>query len=447
MPSLADGTATAELPTLLLVLPGAVGRRPMLNRLQASFRLCALVTSENLTRCSWARDFLGADLWIECGRTDDIDSAWAAVQAWLGAGAGRHLEGVLCYDEFGIELSANLAERLKVPGTPVSQIRAACNKLSFRERCQACGVPTVRHALLRSEVELDALLSKEVDSWSFPCVLKPVKGAGSYHISRVDSPEELRTIFPDLMQQLKVGSLPDKSKHAGLLLEEYFAGHEVDVDGWARHGAVEFCLVSDNRPAKEPHFLELGGIYPSQLPKAHVEALERLTSSVVAAFPGYHGAFHFEAKVSDDGAVMPIELNARLGGAECPSSTEAVTGLYLPDVAARLALDLPVSPLGRPRHNIMASTNLHHFETGVIAECSKEAVDVEGLNVVSCEVFGSVGHRHVPNGGSLSCLGWIATGGSTVAEAESNLQRAISQVRIVIQPNEANGEPPAKRAR
>ena len=45
----------------------------------------------------------------------------------------------------------------------------------------------------------------------------------------------------------------------------------------ACHFEMGFCVVADNRPAVEPYFLEVGGIYPSQLPAPAVAALEKLT--------------------------------------------------------------------------------------------------------------------------------------------------------------------------
>merc|ERR1719215_2179122 len=218
----------------------------------------------------------------------------------------------------------------------------------------------------------------------------------------------------------------------GFLLEEYFGGQEVDVDGWARKGKVEFQMVSDNRPAIEPHFLEMGGVYPSQLPKELVTKLEDLTRGVVEAFPGFHGAFHFEAKVDIKTCeVMPIELNTRCGGAECPACVRAVTGYYLPEVAARLALDLPVEPKVS-QYPVVASINLHRFEQGVITECSKAGLNSKECEVLACELWGVPGKQHQPNVGSISCLGWMAAGGSTAEEAERNLRKAESQLRITI---------------
>merc|ERR1712166_1237887 len=138
--------------------------------------------------------------------------------------------------------------------------------------------------------------------------------------------------------ELESGSFPTDVKCQGFVLEEYIPGVEVDVDGWASNGKVQFMLVSDNRAAVEPNFLEIGGIYPSQLPSECLAGIEQMTTAVFGAFPGVTGCFHLEAKLQVDKPfeVFPIELNMRTGGAECPSSVAAVSGYYLPVVAAQL---------------------------------------------------------------------------------------------------------------
>merc|ERR1712118_339314 len=145
-------------------------------------------------------------------------------------------------------------------------------------------------------------------------------GAGSWHVMKVHSAEELLECWQQLSREMHDGAFPADIKRNGFMLDEYFNGCEVDVDGWACDGRVQFKLVSDNRPALEPYFLEMGGHYPSQLPTEAVLALERLTEDVVAAFEHLHTCFHFEAKIDlDTLKVMPIEMNARVGGFECPA--------------------------------------------------------------------------------------------------------------------------------
>lgn len=415
---------------LLVIMPGAVGRRPVLERLRATVRLCALVPTADVARCAWARPLLGDDNWIECSSATAPEAVWDAVRGWLEHGAvRRRIDGVMTYDE--------AVYNCPHIGLVNRGVRAFRNKFEFRERCQAAGIPAVPHVVLRDAQDLEALLASKAGNLRFPCVLKPVKGAGSWHVCKVETFDDLPGIFTKLAAAMREGSFPQEVRETGFLLEEYFKGHEVDVDGWARDGRLEFLLVSDNRPAAEPYFEELGGIYPSQLPRAAVEALERLTEQVVGTFPGIHSCFHFEAKIDlESMAVMPIEFNCRCGGAECPVSVEAVTGNFLPEVAGRLALGLPI-PLGTPNYSVVASTNIHVFERGVIKELSSEGLQAEACKLVGMLLFGAVGQLHVPNNGSMSCLGWMATGGLTAEEAEGNLQKALSQVRIVVAPAEA----------
>jgi len=419
--------------TLLVVLPGAPGRLPVLKRLQQTSNICVLVPSSDLQRSGWAKSVVGDGSWIEwTGTTKDIDNAINSVKAWLSEpGYARRIDGVMTYDDFGTELCSSLCEHFRLTGTPVSTTRMLRDKVEFRKHCAKLGLPAARHWTIISDEDVQALLDDDQVCW--PAVLKPVKGGGSWHVRKICSAAELQQTWDELSRGMRQGSFPLEIKTAGFTLEEYFSGHEVDVDGWARDGKVEFCVVSTNRPALEPYFLELGGIYPSQLPAEAITVLKELTTKVVSAFPGIHTCFHFEAKINEQTLeVMPIEFNARPGGAECPASVEAVTGYYLPAVAAFLALDRPV-PKGRKQYEVVASTNLHKFESGVLMECSDEHVDATLTKLVTSVLHtGGVGKPHVPNNGSMSCLGWLATGGDTVEEAEQNLQMAISQTRITV---------------
>mmetsp|Transcript_105055 Transcript_105055/g.295861 ORF Transcript_105055/g.295861 Transcript_105055/m.295861 type:complete len:442 (-) Transcript_105055:151-1476(-) len=431
-------------PVLLLFLPGAAGRRIVLERLQTLARVCVLVPTSDLDRCAWAKAIVGKDYWIECsGATSDNEAAWAAVQEWLNRGmVSRHIDAVMTYDDFGLELCSFVGERLGVPCTPLSELLDLRNKSRFRERTAAAGLPTVRHATLFTESDVEDLLAAGAAPWRFPSVLKPSKGAGSWHVCKVDDADALRRIFSKFSLEMRKGSFPESVRNAGFVLEEYFGGEEVDVDGWARDGKVEFCMVSDNRPALEPNFLELGGVYPSQLSAPAVEKLEQLTREVVASFRGIHGCFHFEAKIDPQTLEMvPIEFNARCGGAECPLCVEAVSGYFLPEVAACIALGLPV-PSAKPLHSVVSSSNIHLSEQGILAELC-DCIEAKDTKLVANVMLDKgVGQRYVPNNGSLSCLGWVATGGDTLEEAERNLQTALGQVRITLvpEPNEANDQ-------
>jgi biotin carboxylase len=417
------------LPLLLVVFPGKEGRRPVLTELQGFARIGVLVSADQVPWSAWAKEVASADSWIETLGVGHGE-VWEAVSKWSER-TGNKPAGVMCYDEFGVELAAMLCERLNVPGTPLETVRAARSKYAFRQRCLEHGIRSPNHALLSNEEDLEDFIRK--DRLNFPCVLKPCKGAGSWYVRRVDKLTDLRECWHQMAKDLNCSCLPTDVKTAGFMCEEYIGGVEVDVDGWAHNGEPVFMTVADNNPAIEPYFLETGGTYPSQLPETSIAAIRQLTYDVFKAFPGVHGCFDLEAKI-DGSVAYAIELNLRTVGAEGPASVAAVSGYYLPEAAGKLALNQIPVIRETGRHNCVASSNIHIDTPGVITECDDNDLDWAGNKVVTCVLFKeSVGRSHMPNNGSQSCLGWIAAGGQDVKEAQSNLKAAIAQLRITVE--------------
>lgn len=541
----------------------------MLDLIKRQCEVVALVAQDD-HRSDWAREEVSG--WITFKRSSgtglqnkgstsvyqqDFQSALKAVEKFISGteqfGKVRHhfqttvkegqstgtksrlvIDGVMCYDEFGLELTAYLSDALNLPGTPLKTVQKFRSKHQFREHCQELELETIKYQQIKSPADIDRLkqgLAAATREFQFPAVLKPVKGAGSWHVRKIESLEELCTIYSKISKDLATGSFPNEIKEEGFILEEYFEGWEVDIDGYAVNGELVGCVISDNQPAVEPFFLEVGGTYPSNhLASAELDALYELTKSVLTKFEGVHGCFHFEAKVnskrliegldkhldkkgmpcncSEDSetpcvccfssptksaeiVVMPIELNLRIGGAECPYSIEAVTGINLPTVAAKIALGqdildvLPVmassyrkgiylsetyqkklrshiprkvhckccnkpsvgfhgsdtallpstSMTGLVMHRFVSSRNFYAPRTGLLTELSFNTQEAsKKCKVVQCILFScSVGKTVEVNNGSKGCLGWIATGGNTEEEAKKNLRRAMKHLAIKVE--------------
>eukprot|EP00434_Breviolum_minutum_P009333 symbB.v1.2.008226.t1/scaffold497.1/size195672/8 len=177
---------------------------------------------------------------------------------------------------------------------------------------------------------------------------------------------------------------------------------------------------------------EMGGMYPSQLPTEIQELLRELTRKVVLASPGLHSAFHFEALVKQDTQeVMPVELNLRVGGAECPCAVEAVTGVFLPLAAAHLALGQETMPSSElPKVQVAASTNEYASHAGIVEACEGSEELYADPAFLGAAFFPAKGASYEPLKGSMSCLCWICAGGGNAAEAAENLQRCISLCRL-----------------
>ncbi|MEE8716956.1 MAG: ATP-grasp domain-containing protein [Coriobacteriales bacterium] len=94
------------------------------------------------------------------------------------------------------------------------------------------GVPTPASRVVHA-----ASVENDLAGLSFPCVMKPVNGYGSYGIFVVRSPEEVREHFA---QTAGVGKDPD-----AVLVEEYDEGPEINMIAWVAAGRVHAISLAD----------------------------------------------------------------------------------------------------------------------------------------------------------------------------------------------------------
>lgn len=63
---------------------------------------------------------------------------------------GHGIEGVLCYDEYGIQLASRLASSLGLPFLSSATVDQVRNKHSFRRMCTEAGLPAPRFMQVRA---------------------------------------------------------------------------------------------------------------------------------------------------------------------------------------------------------------------------------------------------------------------------------------------------------
>ena len=280
-----------------------------------------------------------------------------------------NIAGVVTFMEMAVLLTSRVADAMGLPGMCPEGVAIARDKRMLREASKAAGLGSVQACWIKCESDL-AIAAGQV---GFPSVLKPVVGADSLGVKRVDNFDELRTAF--LEAKLVMGSLVISSgllttstssalsaASADLpvefLLEEYLDGPEVDVDLVLHEGRCCYSAVSDNGVTVEPYFTETYGILPSLLPIDDQTALTTLAVESVLAIGLDSGVFHIEAKLTSRGPRL-IEVNARLGGGPIREMHKRVFGVDLAAEQLRLAVGLAPEaslPLGAPRRSFAYMT-------------------------------------------------------------------------------------------
>ena len=323
---------------------------------------------------SWAQT-LAADGTIEAfvpldfEDTDTVfDRALAALQA-VRAGVGD-LDGVCTFCEMAVPLVARLAEALGLPGNPPAAVDAARDKSATRTAMEAAGLPSPRHFLITDPGQIGAAAAHV----GFPAVIKPIFGAASIGVVRVNSAVELEATYTRVQQEMAsarivAGALQQGTEEDGvggddaaattaaaaakpaasswikttLMLEEYLDGPEVDVDLVLSEGVAVYGAVTDNWPTVEPYFNETGSNCPSILPLPAQADLVDLAVRSVTALGFTMGVFHVELKDTARGARL-IEVNCRMGGGPVRATNLLVWGVDLVEEHLLTAAGIPAAP-------------------------------------------------------------------------------------------------------
>eukprot|EP00924_Labyrinthula_sp_SR-Ha-C_P014004 maker-scaffold_5-snap-gene-20.6-mRNA-1 protein AED:0.00 eAED:0.00 QI:154/1/1/1/1/1/2/76/503 len=489
---------------LLVVFPGREGRQPVLQKVLENSSLACVLPGSGIS--DWAKEYSVKNFVV----TDTMKFEEILQLVTEGKADILNLfSGVLCYDEFGLELAYYLCEELGVPGTPYDTVQKFRNKFEFRRHSEESGVPVPKYckildykdalsdgtdgtfAVTSPVSNCQKLLAIPTDQKPhvkkfFPGVIKPVKGAGAWNVHSANTLVEFNKLVPSLQDSFQDSPFPDEIKQGGLFLESKVQGDEIDVDGFAINGIPAFWCVCFNKEVDSVYFQEQGGVYPagSNLTEAQMAAVAETVKNVFKSFPKVHGCFHFEAIVSRETAprrmslnffnwrkrveapiCVPIEMNLRVGGAECPSSVFASTGVNLVAAAIKLALnsgaDIQLRELedlemklvqqeiffhpdldfnsflsvDTPRFPFVVSNNLYPEKEGTLVKLKmeEESVQEEMKNVVQMVLFeSSLGRVIEAHNGSMSCVGWIAVGGETMEEAGKILAKVTKALRIEI---------------
>jgi biotin carboxylase len=264
------------------------------------------------------------------------------------------VDGICTFVELSAPLTARLCERFGVKGHSVASVSFARDKHMTRK--VVSDIYAVRYVLLESESDLVSAS----DYVGFPAVVKPVGGAASLGVQRVDSVEDLEKVYASTRQLLKelvvssgalerrvivngtdtTTSASEFANH-GILLEEYIDGQEVDIDMVVYDSKVTYCEISDNGPTMEPYFGETWSVSPSLLPFNAIDALSVMARRVVVDSLGFtDGVFHVEAKFTTKGECRLIEVNCRMGGGPVWNVQRLRNGIDLVEEQIRISVGL-----------------------------------------------------------------------------------------------------------
>eukprot|EP00184_Porphyridium_aerugineum_P008601 CAMPEP_0184692272 /NCGR_PEP_ID=MMETSP0313-20130426/823_1 /TAXON_ID=2792 /ORGANISM="Porphyridium aerugineum, Strain SAG 1380-2" /LENGTH=545 /DNA_ID=CAMNT_0027150097 /DNA_START=149 /DNA_END=1786 /DNA_ORIENTATION=- len=251
----------------------------------------------------------------------------------------QKFDAVTTYFEDAVALAARIATALGLENNPVKACDQARNKRITRQVMKEFGLPVPKFCQIMSEADIEPAC----EVVGFPAILKPVFGAASMGVTRVESKEDAIAAFRKVIKTMRVEEDTIWAQGTEMVLEEYYDGDEFDIDILLFEAEVVYAKVSDNWACWEPWFQEIGTNCPSSYPEDKQAELVKLACDTTLALGFKYGVFHVEVKYTTRGPRM-IEVNARMGGVSVHECNLDAWGVDLVEEHMMSVLKIPIKP-------------------------------------------------------------------------------------------------------
>ena len=350
-------------------------------------------------------------------------------QEWIDLARTLHdaapFTAVGSYGEVEQDHAARIAAALGLPMHTPETVAAVHDKALMRERLKAAGIDDTPARNVTSLAEARAF----ADRYGYPLIAKPVQGAGSAYVARIDGPDELEGGFE------RAGTVSDFSSGT-VLLERFLHGPQVSVEGLSENG--EHLVVGVTAKFSEPeHLVEVGHVCPADLDDTTRKSITLYVSSVLDALGVRDGATHTELVLTPEGPRI-IETHVRLAGDEIPDLVREAYGVDLVECVARQALGMPAlddAARTLAERTPQASAIWYAVPGAPGTLRAVEGIgDAEGMpGVTSVRAMLSPGDRTGPLRSSYDRGARVRARAATPAEAVRCAREAAGRIRFLIE--------------
>lgn len=270
------------------------------------------------------------------------------------------------HEQFGALAAALVAERLGLPGTPVTAVLACQHKLHAR-RVMEKVCPEANVAFSELDTEYGGPIPTDVQ---YPTYVKPVKAAFSVLARQVNHREDLiahtrfgrhelwvirRLVEP--FERIVRNRLPEAGTAHRMLLEEPIQAAQYNLDGWVFNGQTHALGTVDAimYPGTQAF---MRWQFPSQLPKQVQAQALGVAERFLQAVGFTHGMFNMEFfHDAATGRLSVIEFNPRLAS-QFSDLYRRVLGADPHAMSVALALNQDPAELARDKARAGAAASL-----------------------------------------------------------------------------------------
>ncbi len=377
-------------------------------------------------KTEWALPYV--DQWILADLQNHKECI-EAVKKYNREHSDYSVQGAVTFWDEAVLLTSHLAESLNLIGIPYDIAKKVKNKYNFRDFCSANSILAPKHKLLRNKYEIPAL-EKEL---KYPLVVKPVYGACSAYVVRVNNREELIETYDYVKNNIKSFWLASEWENFDLLVEEYIDGEEVDMDILVQNGKIKFYSISDNfNKSRSRFFVDSGQAIPSNLPSKEQDDLINMAEETLEKLGIQNACIHFEAKSSPNGP-CPIEVNMRMGGDYVYSYLKSAWHVDLVEQSVNIALGnfIKIEKPERP-YKYIIGWDLQPESSGILVELEVSPKLKSQKCFEEIYLFKEIGDAILRPPEGYDSLGWVTVSGDNSIDAQDNLQDVLKMVNYKV---------------
>ncbi|WP_432007418.1 ATP-grasp domain-containing protein [Streptomyces parvus] len=343
---------------------------------------------------------------------NDFDQVKSAV---LGEHRNEPFSRVISIAEECLVTAAQLNELLALGGNTATSARLLKDKHLMRRRLEHVALSPVRTRLVTTPQQVESFLT----GLGSPIMLKPVTGAGSLNVAKVESVSDITQVWEKI-----AGSGP-------ILAEEFLVGHEISVESFSHRG--EHAVISMTSKTLTENLVEVGHAMPSALGKDQWDAVADLVNSFLRAMGLEEGPCHTEVILTSAGPRI-VESQNRIGGGGIADLLHRSCGSDFIRLAVTVPLGIDPCPTP-PLNQTGAAVRFFQAFPGRIVEVQglADAMAVEGVTIYDPPKVGN----SVPElNWSLDRVnGYVIAEGADIHEAVARCEKAISLVDITTEPH------------
>ena len=313
-----------------------------------------------------------------------------------------------------------VAERLGLPHFIDSETALwVTNKKAMKHRFHQFKIPTAPFAVINHQFSPTALMGIKP-----PYVIKPIDSQGQRGIFKVDTIDEIRQRFDDVLVH---------SRSHEILVEQYYESTEITVSGWVSRGKAKILTITDRItfPKDEKIGVCLAHEYPSRHMALYDRKIEDLTAQIVTHFGIEEGPLYFQFLIGDKG-IWVNEIACRLGGAYEDVTIPLVTGVDVLSLNIDGALGMPVNIQHEKKHAVVSAFNTQLFfcNPGEIAYMTP-IMEIKALpNVVDAGYNYRIGDRIGAVENASQRAGYFIVTGDSAADLQHHVAQVYNLLRI-----------------